>query len=151
MYLKRSVFSSFLEYNTCLGTEIVGNKNDEINIRQQMWWSCNGYFRNSYDLKEENPDIQDFDRSNAVAKLIGEITVIHTYNCIRLLVLFDGKEEVDYLTRAELYRNLEERNKILKQLESVTNEKFRMYIKKIRIFKEEKNKKVQPVYRYTCS
>ncbi|MFC2123227.1 hypothetical protein ACFLU5_00325 [Bacteroidota bacterium] len=121
------------------------NEEDEIFIRKRMWWCYNDYYRNQYDTKELFILWDHLDRSNAVTELTEEITELYKENCRSLLKLFNGQKEEDYLTRAELNRNLGEWGESLELLELVTNDDLELYVKKIRKCVELGNMKVQPV------
>ena len=104
------------------------------------------YYRNTYDDNQEiDTDSNRFERSNAVNELTEEITEIYTDNCKSLLKLFNKQKEEDYLTSAELHRNLGEWADSLILLELVASKELEMYVKKIRRCVELGNKKVQPV------
>ncbi len=146
--LQRITFPSFSEYQSCLGTEIIKDRNDEIYIRIRLWWCYNDYYRNTYDNEEIFSDPRGFERSNAVTDLTKEITDIYIDNCRSLLKLFNGQKQEESLTSAELHRNLGDWGDSLILLELVTSEDLESYVKKIRKCVELGDKKVQPVSRF---
>ena len=112
-----------------------------------MWWCYNDFYRNQYKDEKLFGSATRFDRSNAVTELTDEINELYTDNCRSLLKLYGGQKEEDFLTSAELYRNLGEWGDSLILLELVVSKELEMYVDKIRKYVELGNRNVQPVLR----
>jgi len=103
-HLKRANFLSFYEYITAIDNKVYKSRNDEIYIRQRLWWCFNDRVRDNVALFSCGSDEKIwYENINNLLNILVEESDAYQK------VINDTKNEIDFTTNNEY--NLSESNK----------------------------------------
>jgi len=100
-------FPTIYEYESILENKNYNFKDQEIYLRQKMWWSFNDRIREGLPLFSSEMDCVIWDK-----------------NAKRLIKLFKEKDITQKIMIAELYRNMGDFKKCMKKLDEIKNHDY---------------------------
>lgn len=99
-------FLSLDDYFRAIEAGLAGKHDEELHIRQQIWWSFNDMYRHDSNLPEEVPDAR------------------YSENCTSLMKLFDSRNITQRIMMADLNRNMGNFDECLRLLSNIKGRQF---------------------------